>query len=146
VNLAQALARIAELEAQVAYWRGLCGAADDSHRVNRVRQRLRLSPLEAKILLVLAGKPDQAIHRERIMAVLYDGPHPPDIKIIDVAICRMRSKIGPGVIVTVYDVGYQISDSGLAMVRGAIGEGMNGHGHMDTKDGADFGRHAGGGA
>lgn len=85
--------------------------------------RIHLTHKEANILELLALRKGTCITKEMILNHLYGGLDEPEIKIIDVFICKLRKKIRdakPGAekcIETVWGRGYQLVDPNASLAR-----------------------------
>lgn len=79
-----------------------------------------LTVKEALLLGALLRRP--ACSKEAIMAALYDGRDQPEIKIVDVFVCKMRRKLTPfGITIeTRWGQGYALTDDARATARAAI--------------------------
>ena len=76
---------------------------------------IHLTPSEYKILELLSLRKNTALSKEAFLNHLYSGPSEPEIKIIDVFICKLRKKItaitdDDSVIETVWGGGYMLRD------------------------------------
>ncbi len=82
-----------------------------------------LSPTGARLLAMLAD--GRTWTKEKIHDTLYASrpDDPPEAKIIDVLVCKMRQKVAPfGVVIgTVWGVGYRIIEGGEVLVSCAAG-------------------------
>jgi two-component system cell cycle response regulator CtrA len=78
--------------------------------------RVHLTLREFSILELLVLRRNMIMTKEAIMTQLYGGRDEPEIKIIDVFICKIRSKLAkvglPNVISTVWGRGYSVKDTG----------------------------------
>jgi two-component system, cell cycle response regulator CtrA len=77
---------------------------------------IHLTPSEYKILELLSLRKNTLLTKEMCLNHLYNGLSEPEIKIIDVFICKLRKKIaaatgGDGKIETVWGGGYMLRDS-----------------------------------
>lgn len=77
---------------------------------------VHLTPSEYKILELLSLRKNTALSKEAFLNHLYSGLSEPEVKIIDVFICKLRKKIatitgGDSVIETVWGGGYMLRDS-----------------------------------
>jgi two-component system cell cycle response regulator CtrA len=74
-------------------------------------ESVHFTPSEFRILVLLARKTGETVTKAMIMDHLYGGIDEPEIKIIDIFICKIRKKIPgpPGLIQTVWGRGYRIS-------------------------------------
>lgn len=81
-----------------------------------------LTAHESKVLGVLMKR--EAVTKEGIMAALYDGRDDPEIKIVDVFVCKLRRKLKPfGVeVATLWGRGYQMSAENKRRVTEALGQ------------------------
>jgi two-component system cell cycle response regulator CtrA len=75
---------------------------------------IRLTPSEYKILELLSLRKNTLLTKEMCLNHLYNGLSEPEVKIIDVFICKLRKKIaavtGDGQIETVWGGGYMLRD------------------------------------
>lgn len=75
---------------------------------------VKLTSLEYALLEYLALRKDRAIGKDALLAHLYDGAEQPEIKVIDVFICKARSKLqragADPLITTVWGQGYTINN------------------------------------
>ena len=78
--------------------------------------RVHFTPKEFAILQLLVLRRNMVMTKEMILAHLYGGMDQPEIKIIDVFICKIRSKLAkaglPTVISTVWGRGYCVKHNG----------------------------------
>ena len=78
--------------------------------------RVHLTLREFAILELLVLRRNMIMTKETILSQIYGGMDEPDIKIIDVFICKIRSKLTkvglPNVISTVWGRGYSVRDRG----------------------------------
>ena len=77
---------------------------------------IHLTPSEYKILELLSLRKNTALSKEAFLTHLYNGLSEPEIKIIDVFVCKLRKKIatvtgGDSCIETVWGGGYMLRDS-----------------------------------
>lgn len=76
---------------------------------------VRLTPSEYKLLELFSLRKNQVLTKEACLSHLYNGLAEPEIKIIDVFVCKLRKKIaaasdGDGCIETVWGGGYMLRD------------------------------------
>jgi two-component system cell cycle response regulator CtrA len=88
----------------------------DTRRAEVSGQPIHLTPSEYKILELLSLRKNTMLTKEMCLNHLYNGLSEPEIKIIDVFICKLRKKIaaitgGDGQIETVWGGGYMLRDS-----------------------------------
>lgn len=73
--------------------------------------RVSLTPREATIALALSGRRGSVLTKNALMTELYQGHDEPEVKIVDVFICKVRAKLakvgGEGAIETVWGRGYR---------------------------------------
>ncbi len=78
--------------------------------------RVHLTAKEFAILQLLMLRRNMIMTKEAILSQLYGGMDEPEIKIIDVFICKIRSKLSkagqPDIITTVWGRGYTVKDTG----------------------------------
>lgn len=94
--------------------------ADTSLIVTQDGRSIRVTPKSSAILVELARRPGETRTKQQIMDALYGigGEAEPEIKIIDVLVCKLRQKIieatrGIDVIQTVWGRGYQFIPEGF---------------------------------
>ena len=78
-------------------------------------QRLRISPKEYQILELLSLRKGNTLTKEFLLHELYAGTEEPDVRIIDVFVCKLRRKLakatgGEHYIETVRGRGYLLRD------------------------------------
>jgi len=88
----------------------------DTRRVEVDGTGIHLTPSEYKMLELLSLRKNTVLTKEACLNHLYNGLHEPEIKIIDVFICKLRKKIaaasgGDVQIETVWGGGYMLRDS-----------------------------------
>lgn len=115
-------ARCEELEAEVAYLKGELGLTHELRDATRLRQRFRLSPNEAWLVLALhaAKRPLSKYHLLENMPTLrgngldrYDGT-------IGVLVSRIRGKMGADAVTTVWGKGVEAGPALAAKVAEAL--------------------------
>lgn len=78
--------------------------------------RVHLTAKEFEILQLLMLRKNSVLTKETILSHLYGGLDEPEMKIIDVFICKIRNKLAkaglPKVIATVWGRGYSVRDAG----------------------------------
>lgn len=77
---------------------------------------VRLTPSEYKLLELFSLRKNQVLTKEACLSHLYNGLAEPEIKIIDVFVCKLRKKIaaasdGDACIETVWGGGYMLRDT-----------------------------------
>ncbi|RYY05336.1 MAG: response regulator transcription factor [Alphaproteobacteria bacterium] len=86
----------------------------DQHEVTANGVRVPFTPREFAILELLVLRRNVIMTKEVILSHLYGGIDEPEIKIIDVFICKIRNKLAkaglPGIISTVWGRGYTVKD------------------------------------
>ena len=86
----------------------------DQHDVTAHGVRVPLTAKEFAILELLVLRRNMIMTKEAILAQLYGGMDEPEIKIIDVFVCKIRNKLAkaglPNVISTVWGRGYTVKD------------------------------------
>ncbi len=86
---------------------------DNRSMLLRFARKFKTTPMEGSVLLVLLRR--QSATRQQLHAATKKperAEEETDIKIVDVAICKLRKKIGPhGIVIhTLHSMGYQISE------------------------------------
>ena len=88
----------------------------DHHDVVANGVRVHLTTKEFALLQLLVLRRNMIMTKEAILSQLYGGIDEPEIKIVDVFICKIRSKLAqaglPSVISTVWGRGYSVKDAG----------------------------------
>lgn len=73
--------------------------------------RTHVTGKEATIILAMAGRKGSVMTKDALMTELYQGRDEPQVKIVDVFICKVRAKLakvgGDGAIETVWGRGYR---------------------------------------
>jgi two-component system, cell cycle response regulator CtrA len=87
----------------------------DGHSASVDDQRVRLTPKEYGILELLSLRKGATLTKEMFLSHLYGGMDEPELKIIDVFICKLRKKLaqatgGSHYIETVWGRGYLLRD------------------------------------
>ena len=86
----------------------------------------RLTTSEARVLACLLAR--TFCTKDTLMAALYrdDGRDEPEIKIVDVFICKVRKKLKPfGVFIdTVWGQGYRLDEANKHLVKEALARGV----------------------
>ena len=92
---------------------------------------VHLTPKEYEILELLSSRKGMILTKEMILNHLYGGMDEPEIKIIDVFVCKLRKKLtqatgGDHYIDTIWGRGYVLQNPaiGLATTAGAIDRGL----------------------
>ena len=84
----------------------------ESQAVTVDHQPVKLTRSETAVLQLLLLRKNSVLTKQAIMSHLYGGPDEPDVKIIDVFVCKTRRKLAEfglsDVIRTVWGRGYQI--------------------------------------
>jgi two-component system response regulator MtrA len=80
----------------------------DAHEVRRNGEAIPLTATEFRLLLELARRPRQVFTRELLLERVWGYDYLGDSRLVDVAVQRLRSKIGPGALETVRGVGYRL--------------------------------------
>ena len=87
-----------------------------SHRAQVGGRQVPLTGKEYACLEFLASRRGMTITKEMFLAHLYGGRDEPEMKIIDVFICKLRRKLNeagaPGIIETIWGRGYMIAAEG----------------------------------
>ena len=87
----------------------------ETHQVAVGSTSVQMTGKELGILQILMMRKNMVLTKEAILSSLYGGMDEPELKIIDVFICKMRKKLAaagaPNVIGTVWGRGYSIRDT-----------------------------------
>jgi two-component system response regulator MtrA len=79
-----------------------------AHEVRRSGEAITLTATEFRLLHELARRPKQVFTRELLLERVWGYDYLGDSRLVDVAVQRLRAKIGPGVLETVRGVGYRL--------------------------------------
>jgi two-component system response regulator MtrA len=79
-----------------------------AHEVRRDGEPIALTATEFRLLLELARRPKQVFTRELLLERVWNYDYLGDSRLVDVAVQRLRAKIGPGILDTVRGVGYRL--------------------------------------
>jgi DNA-binding response OmpR family regulator len=79
-----------------------------AHEVRRNGEAIALTATEFRLLLELARRPKQVFTRELLLEQVWNYDYLGDSRLVDVAIQRLRAKIGPELLETVRGVGYRL--------------------------------------
>lgn len=82
-------------------------------------RRWRLTGRQAQLLAALYAAKGRCVTKDSLLTALYsDRPDAdePEIKIIDVFICKIRARLGAEVIETVWGRGYRLSEEGTRLL------------------------------
>jgi two-component system, OmpR family, response regulator MtrA len=79
-----------------------------AHEVRRNGEAIPLTATEFRLLLELARRPKQVFTRELLLERVWNYDYLGDSRLVDVAVQRLRAKVGPGVLETVRGVGYRL--------------------------------------
>jgi two-component system, cell cycle response regulator CtrA len=82
--------------------------------------KVHLTTKEYGIVELLALRKNQTVTKEMLLNGLYGGLDEPELKIIDVFICKVRKKIGDGLIETVWGRGYVLRDTSVPKVAAPL--------------------------
>ena len=80
----------------------------DAHQVRVDGEPIELTATEFRLLLELARRPKQVFTREVLLERVWNYSYLGDSRLVDVAIQRLRAKIGPELLETVRGVGYRL--------------------------------------
>jgi two-component system response regulator MtrA len=83
-----------------------------SHEVRKGDKKISLTPLEFKLLLTLASKPNEVFTREALLEQVWEYTYKADTRLVNVHVQRLRSKIeddqeNPKLVLTVRGWGYK---------------------------------------
>lgn len=110
-----------ELEETVTQLRGELGQGKNAEEMTRLHARWRLTGKEGDMLAYLYSRGGMTASKEQILFAVYQqSPETPEIKIVDVFICKIRAKIGADLILTEWGRGYRLSAEGLAAVKAVL--------------------------
>ncbi|MEQ1508503.1 MAG: response regulator transcription factor [Myxococcota bacterium] len=73
-----------------------------------------LTPVEYEILAALARRPGAAVTRRWLVANVLDPDRDGNERTLDVHVSRLRRKLGPGLVDTVWGVGYRLAGERVA--------------------------------
>ncbi|MEY4418483.1 MAG: hypothetical protein RIQ88_921 [Actinomycetota bacterium] len=83
-----------------------------SHEVRKGDKKINLTPLEFKLLLILASHPNEVFSREQLLEKVWEYTYKADTRLVNVHVQRLRSKIeddpdNPKLVLTVRGWGYK---------------------------------------
>ena len=112
----------------------------DSHEVTVDGQSVHLTGKEYAILELLGLRKGMVLTKEAFLNHLYGGMDEPEMKIIDVFICKLRKKLAmagaPNLIGTVWGRGYMIrADSEMKQMDQRVGQAVAAVAHDDPHGG-----------
>jgi DNA-binding response OmpR family regulator len=112
---------IADLKAEIADLRTELGLAVTDDQITALRKRLGLSPNEAWALFAL-NQSGRVMRFEQLLAHMPARGDPLDrgLDQVKTVISKVRHRVGPEVIETVWGVGYRITDAGREKVAEAL--------------------------
>lgn len=97
------------------------GLTTDLALVARLMARWRLTQKEASVVAFLFARGGMVATKDRIMYAIYgDRDDTPEIKIVDVFVCKVRQKLPADAIITDWGVGYRLSAGFLAEVAALL--------------------------
>jgi hypothetical protein len=116
----EALERIDDLEFELKELRQQYQDNDDATAVAELTTRLGIGRMHAKLLRILADRPDVVKTLDYVMSRLYDDrsvaaePH-----IVATMLCQINARVGARVARTFRNVGYAITPEGLKLAEKA---------------------------
>ena len=114
--------QVEQLEIQVDDLRRELHIGRDEALADTFTQAFSLTPLESRLLCCLYQAGGQTVAKERAMMALYGNAlDVPEIKIVDVIVCKLRNKVDDALISTAWGKGYFLSARGLNLCRAALG-------------------------
>lgn len=109
MNLQEALSKIDDLQGEVTHYKRELGIMRSRDNFAAYQARWALTPTECLILDTLYTRRGRVTTKQAVMDSLYQqSADEPEIKIIDVYICKIRGKVGRGNILTCWGNGYQL--------------------------------------
>lgn len=109
--------RIADLEAEVAYYRSELGIAQEATRVHNIRLKCRATNSEARVLLALYAAQGRVLSQDALFDAI---PHPADGQnstAVRMHVRALRQKVSPDVIDTAPGLGYRIGAAGKLIIE-----------------------------
>lgn len=118
MTLEQALKRIADLEEQNAWLRSELGLVEEASAVHALRNALRLSTQQARVVLRLYRAKGRVVP----FAQLYEAAPPVysddrPMHIVRVFVSQTRAKLGKDFILGSYGLGYALSPAAAETIR-----------------------------
>lgn len=111
--------RVQQLEEENAFLKRQLGIETDREVVRKLADALSLTRYEARALALLYAK-NGTVSRDGIMDAMYAGDNEPNIKIVDIWVCKLRRKLGDGIIHSLWGLGYQLTPEGRSMCLQAL--------------------------
>lgn len=116
--------RCADLQEQVAYLRSEPALSIEEERISLTRRALRVSPQEARLLLVLYDSKrvmSKAALEERLPLLKTEERYiAHNGGITTVLVCRIRARLGKDAVVTEWGLGFKLSEAGRALIATAL--------------------------
>jgi len=101
------------LREQVAMLKRELGLDKDRLAEEAFRREWRLTGREVQMLGLLFQRRGAVLSKEMLLDAMYGGIDEPEIKIVDVFICKLRNKIGSDRIRTAWGRGYALTAQGI---------------------------------
>lgn len=103
-----------ELKEEIRFLQRELSLRGAEESINRFVIEWGLTRKEAEILAALNRRPGSVIPREMLWDTLYlNGDYEPAVKIIDVFMSKLRAKLAPEFILSVWGTGYLLSEAGV---------------------------------
>jgi hypothetical protein len=116
------LDKCGELEEQVAYLKGQLGLQVGATEASKLRAGFDLTTKEVAVVLHLYETRARATTKEGVLNALYGASlDVPEIKIVDVFVCKARKKLPDGSIETIWGHGYRLTSIGVAAIEAVLG-------------------------
>lgn len=113
--------KLDEAIAERDHYRRELGLIRDGARVATIKRAFRLTPLEASVIDRLYQSRSRVMTKAHLFEAAWgDASYDVGAKILDVYICKIRTKLGADFIVTHWGSGYALSDKGIAAVEAAL--------------------------
>lgn len=114
-------ANCAQLEERVDRLRHELGLMRSAEGEARLQSRYGISRQEARILRYMIGREDRVTTRDALMLDLYsDTLEEPEIRVLDVFVCRIRKRLPSGAIYSVRGQGWALTPDALATCKAVL--------------------------
>lgn len=114
---------IEDLREQVAYWKSEALGSRDAARRGRLQAAYRITRSQAELLEAMYARDGKLLTKAQgDEAVSGHGNERETINTVDVQICRLRKKMPPDSIATMWGLGWHLTPIGMESVRNTLTE------------------------
>jgi len=113
---------IEDLREQVAYWKSEALGVRSTERRGRLQAAYRISRSQAELLDALYARDGKLLVKAQADEAVVGHSDQRDSNTVDVHMCRLRKKMPPGSIATMWGLGWHLTPTGMESVRNALTE------------------------